>query len=92
MSSVESWSVFAVFTYNEVVPDVIGDFVEEGYAHVGILVVERRNIIGIVCRFCEERQCETPPLVRGLAKDVVSMALCSLLLGWPLARWVGYSR
>ena len=66
VSGIVKWC--AIFTYDEVVPDVVRDFVEEGYAHAGILVVERGDIIGVVGGICEEGQCETPPLVRGLVK------------------------
>jgi len=64
----ESWCLFAIFTYDEVIPDAIGNFIEKRYAHAGILVVERGDIIGVVGGICEEGQCETPPLVRGLVK------------------------
>lgn len=73
VSGIVKWC--AIFTYDEVVPDVVRDFVEEGYAHAGILVVERGDTIGIVGGFGEEGQCETPPFVRGLVGCVVSMAL-----------------
>jgi hypothetical protein len=77
-------------TYNKVIPDVIGNLVEERYTHAGIFVIERGGL-GVPGGFAEEGECETAPLVRRLVQSVVSMALCRLLsrlaagvMGWML--------
>ena len=59
------------------VSDAIGNLVEEGYTHAGILVIERG--LGVIGGFGEEGKGETAPLVRRLVQLVVSMALCWLL-------------
>lgn len=63
-------------THDEVITDVVGNFVEEGYAHVGILVLESGDIIGVVGGFCEEWQCETASLVGGLVKLAWACVFC----------------
>lgn len=73
VSGIVKWC--AIFTYDEVIPDVVRNFIEEWYAHAGVLVVERWDAIGVVGGFGEEGQCESPPFVRGLVGCVVSMAL-----------------